>query len=189
DHRGEGRRLLPGEGLELQRVQRDPLPGLGRLDQQARAVAGPDDAHPDLGELVAQGQGLADPARAQGRQLLRGRPCALPVLELALPSQAHKKTARFWVRSTDSSTVMWRRASRHSPPTSRSTSRRPAETRDGPSTSPRLRNSSTADSTRISPGTSVANVRTLDRWWRSREGGSSVPACPVRSRATRRSRE
>src|SRR5688572_16658481 len=155
---------LPRQRLQFQRAQQNPGLALRRADQQPFAVAGADLAHDHRRELVAQ---------------FDDRPVG------GFRFAGHRKNARFWVRSTDSSSCTTRSTRRYSPGPSRcSRSVRPAETKSAPRSSPRLRNNSTADSTRYS-GPPTAKVRTLDTWWRIRDGGSSVNACSVAKRATR----
>src|ERR1700761_9670615 len=60
--------VLPGQGLELQRAQRDLAARSRHADAQPHAVAGLHRLHHDLGELVPQ------------------------------PYLTHRNTARFWVR-------------------------------------------------------------------------------------------
>ena len=162
DHRGERGGVLPRQRLQLERVKGDPLTGLRRVDQETCAVAGVDLADPDLRELVGDHDRLALGSCA-GTRRARPRPHgSVAVLGLALPFQAHRKIARFWVRSTDSSTAMWRRAKRQLPASLRSRSRAAGgDRRAGSITSPRLRNRNTADSTISSSSCGVANVRRL----------------------------
>src|SRR5438046_3113601 len=153
---GEQVVVLPGQGLELERAEQD-RPARGRHgDAQPGAVAGRHPFHHDLAELV-------------------GQPDLVP---------HYKNTARFWVRSTDSSTVISRRARRRPSAVARSRSVRPAEIRSASRVSPRLRNSRRADWTWRSLA-AARNVLTLVTKCRVREGGSSVHAWSVASRSTR----
>src|SRR5688572_13895238 len=161
DHGREGCRRLPGEGFQLQGAQRNPLAGARGLDHQPRAVPRLDAAYLDFGEFVGDHDRRAIDPRFQPVALLRRSNGGKAVLLFAFPFEFHRNMARFCIRMTASSTMMVRRASCQPEPVRRSRSSLPADTVAASRTSPRLRNSRTAESTMISSGLPVRKVRTL----------------------------